>query len=228
MEIISKKPDYYDFVPKVYGVDKKVVFKRDGESTSFSVRKDEEYNIAKKLFSETCYGNIDYLKDIQSQEIDKVFYLPVLVVFARTMYMYIKAIDSKGNESFITDWNQAFEIAERGKRKTNGKKWYSKLTIGTPELFKGIPIDLEGIHVFSFAKISVWDSYPTKRSHTTNPLLVNYGFQHILDPYQAYQNLYMVESEKNNIEIDSDFNDDIKRQSKGFIDQSFKSNHPDR
>ena len=228
MEIISKKQDYYDFVPKVYGVDKKVIFRRDEEFTEFDLRKDKDFHIVRKLFSETCYGDISYIKDITCQEIDKVFYIPVLIVFAKRMYMYIKSINGKGNESFITDWNKANQIAKRGRSKSNGKPWGEKLTAGTQSLFDGIPIDLEGIHVFSFAKISVWDDRPMTKSHTTNPLLVNYGFQHVLSPYQAYQNLYMVESEKCNVEVDSDFSDDIKRRSKGFIKESFKSNHPSR
>lgn len=234
MYIISKKKDYYDGVVGTVGIDKTIVYERefieieDYKEFPSEFRRNQPW---RKWNDQNHFLNLNKYsinKESKYQKFDSF-----IIGFCGKLYLGWKfhwetEEDRKWYGRFQTDVIYGYDDA---KEHLNNDHWGSNLTDDVNYVLNYNPMDLfreykTPIFVYDshYNRMDIDDGYRDKSRFIINPLLKEYEFYKIFDPFTTFQEIQMFVSgvlgtgEKEIIEVD----DKYKIAQHGFNKWSFR------
>ncbi len=200
MLIISDFHDYYDGC--ITTVDKTNVYNRKEEYVKESLFKDPEHRF------------FQYLKDTHKK---------IKIYFCGKLYVYFLPLTKNG--SIIKDM-ESFDKASHDLFKNEGQRKRARRYVS--DLFDMMTLDYSHINIKYGSPII--SNQGLGGESITNQCLKDVSFQKIVDPWTAYQEIEMFNSNELALEkmVPVDIDDKYRIAGHGFINESFKKRKDSR
>lgn len=239
MRIISKYHDYYDSV-RQYGIDPKLVYTREEVTISASYNK-LPTRLRKMIDDQPSYLADAVLRQIRNKFHNDQSIYPAIVCFCNKVYpmfrtsisneychsieeviAVVKKSDHPNKKSILEKITKRpdchREAWQYDKAYMNTSSWPLYLNRHKWELEDEVFVEL-GVPYFALE-----ENYSKGIVLTLNPRLLTYGFQRLVDPYTAYQQVSMFVGNNLVKQMDPNINitNNDRRDSAGFDKWSFR------
>lgn len=246
MRIITKQSDYYDSIQS-YGQDQSVIYIRKPEELFDENFVDEYYNLGKSRWGDVPVSHLYNVSDYRGVDIVKGFSVffcgqrynavvtsvpnpdrDVLTRIRMTHYnldeldKYIDGLKLKEKREYLPKYRRRYGA------KKESTKTLERLTnfFNMSKTNDNIHFDLDvPVFVIDAIRDNSVRHIKWQKGIVKNPILKDYGFAHIKDPYTAYQEIDMYISGVMGGKSPrmQEISDDVMKQQKGFDKWSFKT-----
>lgn len=238
MRIISDYKDYYDYASS-YGIDKTIVYNRK------QVKYDANHYIQREVVQRVSLGRVPkhvelaedpavgIIRKISSevvrlyQDANEIMYFscnasPLIIGFCGKVYLGLACFDK--NEKFVPVFNAALTGVELPPELTlfvsnmNKSSWFTD-----PIVYLNAT---DGVEFEQFREMMIENKIVSFAAHgrtvITNPRLLDYGFNAVVDPLTAFSELSMYIPLLKEAPEPEAVSDVLKAESKGFDKGSFR------